>query len=112
MITSLYSLTAVAIEAESLICYAFLSPYFSYSSTNKHFVWNISCWPFDITIVLFSSCQLDISSDIASTVLTFKSRGVEQEELAFLRGELQDARFIIEAKDGQNETLLFDDSEK
>ena len=45
-------------------------------------------------------------------MLTFKSRGVEQEELAFLRGELQDTRFIIEAKDGQNKTLLFDDSEK
>ena len=37
---------------------------------------------------------------------------MEQEELAFLRGELQDTRFIIETKDGQNETLLFDASEE
>ena len=89
-----------------------LISFFSSISPHYYFIWDILCPKFDITIVLFLFRQLDISSDIASTVLTFKSRGVEQEELAFLRGELKDSRFIIETEDCRKDTTLSNVSEK
>ena len=36
---------------------------------------------------LLSKYQLDLSGDLSDTVLSFKSRGVQEEELAFLRGD-------------------------
>ena len=41
--------------------------------------------------------------DIATSALSFKSRGVQKEEIAFLQGELKDSRFIIEKKDQKRE---------
>ena len=50
--------------------------------------------------------QLDIAGDLSETVLSFKSRGVQEEELAFLRGDMvksvkaaEDSRFIVQKED-------------
>ena len=54
----------------------------------------------------FLHYQLDIAGDLSETILPFKSRGVQEEELAFLRGDLvkhlkgpEDSRFIVPKED-------------
>ena len=55
---------------------------------------------------LFHHYQLDIAGDLSETVLSFKSRGVQEEELVFLRGDMvksvkaaEDSRFIVQKED-------------
>lgn len=57
-------------------------------------------------MLLFHHYQLDIAGDLSETVLSFKSRGVQEEELSFLRGDMvksvkaaEDSRFIVQMED-------------